>query len=129
MSLWALMASPLFFSGDMARLDEFTLNVLCNPEVIAVNQDPLGQCARIVMLGDDTFLMVKDLADGTKAVGLCNMGETPVAITAKWSDMGVSGRQPVRDVWRHQGLGAFSDEFKSEVRRRGVVLVKVGKSP
>ena len=129
MSLWALMASPLFFSGDMARLDEFTLNVLCNPEVIAVNQDPLGQCARIVMLGDDTFLMVKDLADGTKAVGLCNMGETPVAITAKWSDVGVSGRQPVRDVWRHQGLGAFSVEFKSEVRRRGVVLVKVGKSP
>jgi alpha-galactosidase len=32
MSLWALMASPLFFSGDMTKLDEFTLNVLCNPE-------------------------------------------------------------------------------------------------
>ena len=29
----------------MSRLDEFTLNVLCNPEVIDMNQDALGQCA------------------------------------------------------------------------------------
>ena len=55
MSLWCLMASPLFYSGDMSQLDEFTLNVLCNPEVIDVNQDPLGQCARVVPLGEDTF--------------------------------------------------------------------------
>ncbi len=46
MSLWALMASPLFYSGDMTRLDEFTLNVLCNPEVIEVNQDPLWPVGR-----------------------------------------------------------------------------------
>ena len=126
MSLWALMASPLFYSGDMTKLDEFTLNVLCNPEVIAVNQDPLGQCARVVMLSDDTFLMVKDLEDGTKAVGLCNRGETKASVTARWSDLGVAGRQAVRDVWRHQPLGEFAAEFKADVPRRGVVLIKVG---
>src|ERR1035441_1429220 len=38
MSMWALMASPLFYSGDMGSLDEFTLNVLCNAEVIDVDQ-------------------------------------------------------------------------------------------
>lgn len=125
MSLWALMASPLFFSGDLTRLDEFTLNVLCNPEVIAVNQDPLGQCARVIMLDDDTFLMVKDLADGTKAVGLGNLGETKARITARWNDLQINGRQGVRDVWRHQDLGEYPAEFAAEVPRRGVVLVKV----
>ena len=60
MALWCLMASPLFYSGDMTRLDEFTLNILCNTEVIEVNQDPLGQCARVVKLGGDSFLMVKN---------------------------------------------------------------------
>lgn len=48
LSMWALMAAPLFFSGDMARLDRFTLNVLCNSEVIDVDQDPLGKQARSV---------------------------------------------------------------------------------
>jgi alpha-galactosidase len=43
MSLWSLMAAPLFYSGDMGRLDEFTLNLLCNPEVIEINQDMLGR--------------------------------------------------------------------------------------
>ncbi|MCI0491455.1 MAG: alpha-galactosidase, partial [Planctomycetes bacterium] len=120
------MASPIFYSGDMSQLDEFTLNVLCNPEVIAVNQDPLGQCARVVKLDENTFLMVKDLEDGTRAVGLCNRGEDKVSVTAKWSDLGVEGKQLVRDVWRQKNLGKFSGEFKAEVPRRGVVLVRVG---
>jgi alpha-galactosidase len=111
---------------EKGSLDEFTLNVLCNPEVIAVNQDPLGQCARVVKLDDEVFLLVKDLADGTKAVGLCNASEAPVNVNAKWSDVGLAGTQPVRDLWRQKDLGRFPDEFKSEVRRRGVVIVKVG---
>jgi alpha-galactosidase len=127
MSLWALMAAPIFYSGDLAKLDGFTLNVLCNPEVIEVNQDPLGQCARVVKLDEDTFLLVKDLADGTKAVGLCNRGDDRVGITAKWNDLGVKGRQSVRDVWRQQDLGRFTGQFKAEVPRRGVVLLKIGK--
>jgi alpha-galactosidase len=126
MSLWALMAAPLFYSGDLTRLDEFTLNVLCAPEVIAVNQDSLGQCARVVPLEGDAFLLVKDLADSTKAVGLANAGETPVTITARWNAVGVAGAQPVRDLWRQRELGSFSGEFSSEVRRRGVVLVRIG---
>ena len=126
MSLWALMASPLFYSGDMSKLDEFTINVLCNPEVIDVNQDPLGQCARVVKFDDDTFLMVKDLADGTKAIGLCNKGEEPVQLAAKWSDVGVKGKQEVRDLWRQKDLGKVDGEFKAQVPRRGVVLVRVG---
>lgn len=126
MSLWALMASPLFYSGDMTKLDEFTLNVLCNPEVIEVNQDPLGQCARVIMLDADTFLMVKDLADGTKAIGLCNKGEAPVRLTAKWSDVGLTGRQVVRDLWRQKDLGEFDGKFSTEVRRHGVFLVRLG---
>lgn len=47
-SLWSLMAVPLFFSGDMRALDPFTLNVLCNAEVIEVDQGPLGRCASVV---------------------------------------------------------------------------------
>ena len=45
MSLWCLVTAPLILSGDMARLDDFTLGLLCNDEVLEVDQDPLGQAA------------------------------------------------------------------------------------
>jgi alpha-galactosidase len=125
MSLWSLMASPIFFSGDMRKLDPFTLNVLCNPEVIAVNQDPLGQSAAVAMLTDETFIMIKDLADGSKAVGLFNRGEFPAELTAPWSLVGVSGPRQVRDLWREKDMGTFSDEFRCTVGRHGVVFVSV----
>ena len=125
MSLWSLMAAPLIFSGDMGHLDEFTLNVLCNPEVIAVDQDPLGECAQVVKLTEDTFLMVKLLDDGSKAVGLCNRGETTEIVTASWSDIGATGKQVVRDLWRQKNIGTFEDQFRATVPRHGVVLVRL----
>ncbi|MBU6411544.1 MAG: glycoside hydrolase family 27 protein, partial [Verrucomicrobia bacterium] len=128
MSLWCLMAAPLFYSGDLTRLDAFTLNVLCNPDVIAVDQDPLGQCARVVPLTEETFLMVKDLEHGAKAVGLCNRDDVPHKVVARWPDLGVTSRQPVRDLWLEKNLGEFDQAFEADVPPRGVVLIRIGEA-
>jgi len=125
MSLWCLLPAPLFFSGDMKHLDPFTLNILCNAEVIEVNQDSLGKSANVVMLNTNSFLMIKDLDDGAKAVGLCNRGEVESEVTAKWSDLGMSGKQSVRDLWRQKDLGIFEEKFSVSVPRHGVFLVKI----
>jgi len=58
MSMWSLMAAPLFFAGDMNQLDEFTLNVLCNAEVIGVDQDPLGWQARVIRHNDLSLIHI-----------------------------------------------------------------------
>jgi len=125
MSLWCLMASPLFYSGDMRRLDEFTLNVLCNPEVIEVNQDALGQCARVVTLANETFAMVKDLEDGSKAVGLFNRGELPAEVTAKWSDLKLRAPNRVRDLWRQQDLTDCDASLAAKIPRHGGVMLRL----
>ena len=70
MSMWSLMAAPLIYSGDMSRLDPFTLNVLCNHEVIGINQDVLGRQAKIISAAKDELVMAKELEDGSHAVGL-----------------------------------------------------------
>ncbi|MCZ7640890.1 MAG: hypothetical protein M5U12_35455 [Verrucomicrobia bacterium] len=128
MSLWCLMASPLFFSGDMGRLDEFTVNVLCNPELIEVNQDPLGQCGRVVPLADETFAMIKDLADGSKAVGLFNRGEFPTTVTAAWPALGLDGRYRARDLWRQQDVGLRQESLAAPVPRRGGAVYRLWRS-
>jgi alpha-galactosidase len=125
MSLWCLMAAPLIYSGDMSKLDEFTLNILCNPEVIEVNQDPLGQCGRVVQLNNEHFLMIKELVDGSKAVGLFNRGKEPAEVTVNWSDIQATGRQHIHDLWRQQYLGKFRDKFTTLVSPQGVVLVRI----
>jgi alpha-galactosidase len=125
-SLWSLMAAPLFFSGDMRRLDLFTLNVLCNPEVIAVDQDALGVCARTVWLGEDTFALVKELEDGASAVGLFHRGEFEAEVSLTWSSLGLPSARSVRDLWRQQDLsGAAGERFATRVGRHGVVLLRV----
>lgn len=125
MSLWCMMAAPLFFSGDMTRLDEFTLNVLCNPEVIAVDQDPLGKCARVIRKETSSFVMVKPLYDGTLAVALFNQGTEPAVVTARWTDLNVSGKQRVRDLWRQKELGTYEQIYSGQVPPHGVVMVKL----
>ncbi len=125
MSMWSLMAAPLIFSGDMERLDAFTLNVLCNPEVIAVNQDALGRQAEPIVMDDRRMVLAKPLADGSVAVGLFNLFEVPLEIGVTWEQLGLEGPQRVRDVWRHEDLGVFEGEFKVKVPRHGVMFVRV----
>ncbi len=125
MSLWCLMAAPLIYSGDMSNLDEFTLNVLCNAEVIEVNQDPLGQCARVIPLGEETFAMVKDMEDGSKSVGLFNRGELPTEVTAKWVDLKLPVPRRVRDLWRQKDLDGLASQVSVRIPRRGGVMLRL----
>jgi alpha-galactosidase len=127
MSLWCLMASPLVYSGDMSKLDEFTINVLCNPEVIDIDQDTLGKSGKVTMLPNNCFVMVKELADGSKAVGLFNRGKEAIEVAADWNMLQLSGKQRVRDLWRQKDLGMFQEKFGSMVPAQGVVMVKIGK--
>ncbi len=123
-SLWCLLASPLLIGCDMTQLDEFTLGLLTNDEVLDVNQDPLGrQAARVVQNGM-LEIWAKDLEDGSKAVGLFNRGSSEDSITANWTDLGLTGEQTVRDLWRQKDLGRFTGQFSTKVGRHGVVLVK-----
>ena len=127
MSLWSLSAAPLIFSGDMGKLDEFTVNVLCNPEVIDVNQDALGQCGTVVMLTPKTYLMVKDLENGDKAVGFFNRGDKAVEVTASWAALGLTRPAKVRDLWRQTELGASNNSHTAKVPPHGVVMLRFGK--
>jgi alpha-galactosidase len=125
MSMWCLMAAPLFFSGDMAKLDDFTLNVLCNAEVIEVDQDPLGKQAKPLVQNDEALILAKPMEDGSVAVGLFNLTEVPRQMRVDWPLLGAQGRQRARDLWRQKDLGTFEGSYSVEVPRHGVMLVRL----
>lgn len=127
MSLWSLMAAPLIYSGDMSKLDEFTINVLCNPEVIEINQDPLGESAQVIKRNDQQFIMIKTLNNGSKAVGLFNRGKEPANVNVDFKELAFTGKHMVRDLWRQKDLGKYTYMFTARVPSTGVIMVRIGK--
>jgi len=125
MSMWSLMAAPLIFSGDMTRLDEFTLNVLCNSEVIDIDQDSLGKQGVIVRKTENEFILKKPLDDGSLAVGLFNLTTAPRSISVDWKELGLTEKQTARDVWRQRNLGSFANSFSTTVLGHSVILVRI----
>ncbi|HEX4342626.1 MAG TPA: putative Ig domain-containing protein [Verrucomicrobiae bacterium] len=126
-SLWCLLSAPLLIGCDMTQLDDFTLSLLSNDEVLEVDQDALGRQASRVAQNGNLEVWAKDMADGSKAVGLFNRGEASARVTVNWSEVGITGIHAVRDLWRQKDLGKFAEKFSADVPRHGVVLVKIGK--
>jgi alpha-galactosidase len=139
-SLWSLLAAPLLLGCDLTQLDEFTLSLLTNDEVIAVNQDPLGKQASKVMEKDGMQVWKKEMQDGSLALGIFYSGaNTPEEaimwddeikkrnISIDWKTLGIIGKHNIRDLWRQKDIGTFDSEFETEVNFHGVVLVRIAK--
>lgn len=124
-SLWSLLSSPLLIGCDIAGMDDFTLNLLTNDEVIAVNQDPLGNQARQLLEKDSWQIWTKQLEDGSYAVGIFNLGDKTDSIEFNWSDLGLPAGHGVRDLWRQKELNTKSNLFSTKVAPHGVTLVKL----
>lgn len=126
-TLWSLLAAPLLIGCDMTQMDDFTLALLTNDEVLAVDQDPLGKAARRKSVVGQAEVWARPLYDGTMAVGLFNRSDDPAKVTLRFHDIGLSGRQPVRNLWLRKAEGVFRDSITKEVPAHGAVLLKVGR--
>jgi len=128
-SIWCLTSAPLILGNDLTKLDAFTTSLLTNDEVLDIDQDSLGKQATRVppsaTAADKLQIYAKPLDDGSWAVGLFNLGAEKATIMLHWADLGIHGRQTVRDLWRQKNLGRFEREFSAPVASHGVVLVRI----
>ena len=127
-SLWCMLSAPLLIGCDLARLDEFTLNLLTNDEVLAVDQDPLGRQAVPVFKSGDIQVWTKDLSDGGKSIGIFNTGAGPATFALDRSRIGIRKDAPVRDLWRQKAFASSPGTLEFRVPSHGVVLLKAGGS-
>lgn len=101
-SMWCLMAAPLMIGCDLEKLDDFTLSLLVNDEILAIDQDPLGAGAAKIAADGVGEVWARPLADGSVAVGLLNAGLVPMEIGFDLEKAGLLGQWKVRDVWRQK---------------------------
>jgi alpha-galactosidase len=125
MGLWSLLAAPLLAGNDLTKMSPETLAILTNSEVIAVDQDRLGQQAHRVWEEGPLEIWMKPLADGSKAVGLFNREQGTLKLTVRFRDIGVAEAATVRDVWKSKDLGLFHGSFSADVGQHQMMLLKI----
>ena len=138
-SIFSLLSAPMLIGCPIEQLDDFTLNLLTNDEVIEVDQDPLGKSARLVADENGIQIWVKPLEDGSYCVGLFNTadyGKTPQScfrwgnepikkFTFDFEKAGLKGKWLLRDLWRQKELGVFEGSFPTDIPHHGVILVRM----
>lgn len=125
MSLWAILAAPLIAGNDLAKMTPYTVEMLTNREVIAVDQDPLGKQGFRVAQEGPFEVWMKPMADGTKVAGLFNRQRTIESMTVNFSQIGIKQEAQVRDLWLKKDLGTYTSSFSAYVPAHGAVLVKI----
>lgn len=127
MNLWAMFRSPLMFGGDLPTNDEFTLSLLTNDEVLAVNQ----KSANNKQLKAENGLIVWT-ADVPKTedkyVAFFNINDSissEISITT--SELGVAGNYSVKDLWSKEDKGIVTDKFAAKVEPHASLLVRFSK--
>ena len=127
MSMWCMFASPLMIGCDLTTIDEFTLSLLTNDEVLEIDQDPLGAGAARVLenVDEGTEVWARPLADGSMAFALLNTDEEEKIVRIPFAKLGMRGNWNVRDLWRQADRGVFSDGYAASVPGHATHLVRM----
>jgi len=126
-SLWCMFSAPLLASNDLRKMNDATANILTNPEILAIDQDPLGQQARPVYKSGGIRVYVKHLSDGSLAVAVLNISSNEKKFDLKASLLEVKDKWNVHDVWKHQDVGTLIDKLPLTIQSHETLVLKLSK--
>ena len=124
---WAVLAAPLLAGNDLRSMSAETRDILTNKEVIAIDQDKLGQQGRRVSKDGDGELWSRQLENGDLVLAFFNRGDGMVDIKAYGDVLGLKGKHKMRDLWMHNDMGSFRDYYSLDVAAHGVVLLRIAR--
>lgn len=104
-TLWSIFRSPLMLGGDLKSDDDWTIALLTNPEVIAVDQQSTD--SHPVIANDKTVAWLSKPADGSGYyLALFNISPDSEDVHYDWTELGLPPAEyEVRDIWERTDLG------------------------
>jgi hypothetical protein len=129
LTLWSMSSSPLMLGMNLPDNDDWLRSLLTNDEMLAIDQDPLGQPARRVVKSDGKEVWVKELANNDKALGFFNRSDRPASVVVFWPEAGLTGPCWVRDIWSREDRAEADRGLEIEVEPHGAALLKLHQIP
>jgi alpha-galactosidase len=124
LTLWSMFRSPLIMGGNPLSSDEWTIALLTNPEVIALDQHSNGE--RALITTDQTAVWTSRPENGSGYyVAIFNIGDAPQTLRYSWNELSFSGiNYKLRDLWERRDLGS-AKEINVTLPSHGCVLYRV----
>ncbi|MDE6741931.1 MAG: hypothetical protein K2J58_06325, partial [Muribaculaceae bacterium] len=126
--MWCMMSSPLLIGCDLRVIDKAAIELLTNPELVALNQNPLALQAVVAKRVRGGYVLVKDvdsLRGNTRAVALYNPTDAPLNMSVDFFDVDLGDEADVRDLFEKKDLGRFQDRLSAVVPPHGTKIYKV----
>lgn len=127
MSLWAMLAAPLLAGNDLRSMSPEILAILTNREVIAVDQDKLGNQGKQVWKSGDQEIWSRRLSGRAQAIAFFNRAAEPAKVTVKWATIGIESKRRLRDLWLHQDVTWPGPEYSVTIPGHGVVMLRASR--
>jgi len=126
MTMWAILAAPLILGSDPRKLSPAAITMLKNPQVIAIDQDPLGVQGTAVHQDGSGQVWVKPLAGGDRAVALLNRGSSAIRITTSASAIQIphAAGYRITNLWAHTTV-TTTGQITARVPPHAAVLYRV----
>jgi alpha-galactosidase len=124
-SLWSIAQAPLMFGGDLPSNDDFTLSLISNDEVLAVDQR--GAHGGAFAEGGDSVVWTADGPGANeKYVAVFNVGEAgPIDVRVAWAALKLPERCVVRDLWTRKDIGAIPGGYTFRAGPHGSGIYKI----
>jgi alpha-galactosidase len=126
-SMWAMLAAPLLAGNDLPNMKPEIKQILTNRNVIAINQDPLGQQAHYVYSKGEVEVWARDLQGGAKAIAILNVGSdlhSTHPFHVDLEQLGLHGSQHAKDLWSGKDM-ELSSNMPIELGSHDILLLKI----
>lgn len=125
--MWCIMASPLLIGCNMTNVNTTAKNLMCNTDLIDLNQDSLHLQAYVVNKVDGAYILVKDIEElcgNTRAVALYNPTDASKEMTLTFSDIDLGGKVSLRDCFTHRTTSDLEGSYTVTVPAHGTRIYK-----
>ena len=124
MTLWCMAKSALMMGGDMPVNSSFVEALLSNEEVLAANQNSYD--AKQLYRKEGHVVWTSKIPDSKDIyVAFFNLNEEKETVSVDFKELGLKGKNQIRDLWKKEDLGSFSKSFSSEVNSHGAQIFRV----
>lgn len=125
MSLWCMFRSPLMVGCELTKMDEWTLKILTNKEVLRILNSSYN--GHQVYRENDKIVWYADDVDGSSYLGFFNLSESKEDISVYLREIGLNSSYKARDLWRQEEIGSVQENIEFNMYPHSCKLIKLYK--